>query len=117
MPVKLDEEAVEGSTYTIVVEFNERTPGGLVPFVPNSGLKWKLTDKDGTVINNKQNVSIDPPAQSVNIVLSGDDLKTLKGKSNKRLITVEGTYNGTAGNNLPMIEEVSFKIINLVAIT
>jgi len=117
MPVKLDEDAVEGSTFTIVVEFNERTPSGLNPITPNSGLKWTLHDGKGNIINNQQDVPIDPPVQSAQITLKGDDLKTLAGKSNRRYVTVEGTYNGTGGNNLPLIEEVSFKIINLVAIT
>jgi hypothetical protein len=117
MPVKLDEEAVEGSTFTIVVEFNERTPTGLNPVTPNSGLKWTLHDGKGNVINSRLDVPIDPPVQSAQITLFGADLKTLAGKSNRRYVTVQGTYNGTGGNNLPLIEEVSFKIINLVAIT
>lgn len=118
MPSTLDELAIEGSTYAIVVEFNERRQDGLLyPFTPNGGLKWTLTDKEGVPINGREDVLVDPPAQSIMIVLYGDDLKTLEGKSNRRLVTIEGTYNGVAGDNLPMIGEVSFKIINLVAVT
>lgn len=118
MPTKLDPKvAVEGSSFTIVVEFNEKTPDGLNPVVPNSGITWTLHDAEGNVVNSKQDVLIDPPAHQVYIPLSGDDLKTLAGKSNRRWVTVQATYNGLAGNNLPLIEEVSFKIINLAAIS
>ena len=118
MPSSLSERAAEGSTYTIVVEFNEKLPdGSLNPVVPNSGLTWSLFDKEGNVINNREDISIDPVAQSVMITLSGNDLKTFPGKTARRFVTVSGTYNGTAGNNLPLTEEVSFQIDNLIGIT
>lgn len=118
MPTKLLEKAVEGSTYTIVVSFNERLPDGtLNPIVPNSGLVWSLKDKAGNAVNSKTDIPISPPAQTVMITLSGNDLKTFSGKNTRRFVTVVGTYNGTAGNNLPLIEEVSFQIDNLVGVT
>ena len=116
MPIKILKKAVEGSTFTLVVEFNEVTPDEINPIVPNSGLKWTLRDKNGGIINEKVNVPIDPPAQSIMIVLFGDDLKTFLGKTTRRYVTVEGTYNGVSGNNLPLIEECSFQIDNLVGI-
>lgn len=117
MPIKIPERAVEGSTFTIVVEFNEVTPDGVRnPIVPNSGLKWSLKDKSGNAINSKTDIPIDPPAQSIMITLSGDDLKTFLGKTTRRFVTVEGTYNGVAGNNLPLIQEGSFQIDNLVGV-
>ena len=116
MPIKLSKNAVEGSTFTIVVEFNEVTPDEINPIVPNSGLKWTLSDKNGNVINEKVDIPIDPPAQSIMIVLSGDDLKTFSGKTTRRYVTVKGTYNGVSGNNLPLIEEGSFQIDNLVGV-
>ena len=116
MPIKIPKKAVEGSTFTIVVEFNEVTPDEINPIVPNSGLVWKLSDKYGNIINEKVDVPIDPPAHSVMIVLSGDDLKTFAGKATRRYVTVKGTYNGVSGNNLPLIEEGSFQIDNLIGV-
>jgi hypothetical protein len=117
MPVKISKKAVEGSTFTVVVEFNEvATDGTKTPIVPNSDLTWTLSDGRGAVINSRNNVPIDPPLQSVMIVLFGDDLKTFPGKTTRRFITIKGTYNGVAGNNLPLIDEGSFQIDNLVGV-
>jgi hypothetical protein len=115
--MKLAEKAVEGSTFVILVEFNERAPDGTyTPFVPNSGLTWDLSDKDGNPINSRSDEPIDPPAQSVKIVLSGNDLKTFPGKTTRRYVTVKGTYNGVGGNDLPLIDEASFQIENLIGV-
>jgi len=114
MTTILHEKAKEGSTYGIKVEFTEKSdPSDLVgtPFTPNSGLKWSLKDRAGNEVNSKTDISIDP-AESVVIVLSGDDL-ALAGGPTRRYVTVEGTYNGVLGNNLPIVDEVSFPIQNL----
>jgi hypothetical protein len=113
MPQKLSEKAVEKSSYTVRFEFNERTPSGLVPFVPNSGLIWSLVDEDGQTVNSKKDIPIDPPAQTVDVVLKGDDLALADGHPVMRYVSIEGTYNGTAGNDLPMIDEASFQIVNI----
>lgn len=117
MPTKLSEKAVEGSTFTVRAEFNEVLPDGTkTPFVPNSPLTWSLRDKDGNVINSK---SAEPlvPATSVDIVMMGADLALTDNHPVKRFVTVTGTYNGLAGNDLPLIDEVSFQIVNLVGVT
>lgn len=115
MPIKLDEKAIENGTFGIKVEFREKTdPDDAVgiPFVPNSGLKWSLYDKFGNTINGKKDQPL-TPAESVVITLQGDDL-ALSGGPTQRYVTVEGTYNGVLGNNLPIVDEVSFQIQNLV---
>lgn len=79
--------------------------------VPNVGLTWSLTDEHGNVINERLDEPI-APASSVSIVVFGDDLKYSEGP--KRVFTVEGTYNSTLGNNLPIREQREFSIENLV---
>lgn len=117
MPMKLPEKAVEGSTFVILAEFKERAPDGTYsPIVPNSGLTWSLSDKEGNPINERTDVPIEPPAESVLIVLTDDDLKTFSGETTRRYVTVQGTYNGIGGNNLPLIDEVSFQIENLIGV-
>jgi hypothetical protein len=114
MPTKLPEKAIEGSTFAIKTDFAVKTdPDDLVgtPFTPNSGLTWSLINKDGTIVNGKIDQPL-TPAESVTIVLKGDDLALVAGPV-RRYVIVEGTYNGVLGNNLPIIDEVSFFIENL----
>lgn len=114
MPTKLSDKAEERSSFTIRASFYEKLPDGTKnSVVPNSGLKWSLRDKDGNPINSRTDVSISPAAY-VDIVLSGDDLAVPGNYPVKRYLTVEGTYNGVAGNNLPIVNEVIFQIYNLV---
>ncbi len=114
MPTKLSEKAIEESTFAIKNDFTVKTdPSDLVgtPFVPNSGLTWSLTNKDGSIVNDR----IDQPltsAESVIILLKGADL-ALTGGPVRRYVIVRGTYNGVLGNNLPIIDEASFLIQNL----
>ncbi len=116
MPTKLSEKAVEGSTFTIRAEFNEVLPDGTkTPVVPNAPLTWSLWDKDGNVINSRTAVPI-TPAVSVDIVLSGADLALTANHPVKRFVTITGTYNGVAGNDLPLLDEASFQILNLVGV-
>jgi len=116
MPTKLLEKAVEGSTFMIRVEFNESTPAGPLPVIPKAGLKWGLREKDGTVVNSRENQVI-TPAATVDITLSGNDLALSGGRPLRRYLTIEGTYDGLAGNDLPIIDEASFQIYNLVGIS
>lgn len=114
MPTKLREKAVEGSTFTVRASFNEVLPDGTKnPVVPNSGLVWSLKDKDGVVVNSRTSEPL-TPAAFVDIVLQGADLALADDHPVRRFVTVSGTYNGLAGNNLPIIDEVSFQISNLV---
>ena len=117
MPTKLSEKAVEGSTFTIRAEFNEVLPDGTkTPVIPNAPLTWSLRDNDGNVINSRSAVVL-TPAAIVDIVLSGADLALINNHPVKRFVTITGTYNGVAGNDLPLIDEVNFQIYNLVGVT
>ena len=114
MPTKLLEKAIESSTFAIKTDFTVKTdPSDKVgtPFTPNEGLVWSLTDKDGNIVNNRIGESL-IPAESVTIVLKGDDL-ALTGGPVRRYVIVRGTFDGVLGNNLPLVDEVSFQIENL----
>ena len=114
MPTKLLEKAIEESTFAIKTDFTVKTdpsdPVG-TPFIPNSGLSWSLTDKDGGIVNDRIDEPL-TPAESVIILLKGDDL-ALTGGPVRRYVIVRGTYNGVLGNNLPILDETSFMIQNL----
>lgn len=116
MPTKLSEKAVEGSTFTIRAEFNEVLPDGSKnPFVPNSPLTWSLRGQDGAIVNDRIAETL-VPAVEVDIVLFGADLELRDNHPLKRFVTITGTYNGVAGNDLPLIDETSFQILNLVGV-
>lgn len=108
---KLAVEAVEQSTFVVTVSFTDETGAAVTP---NAGLTWTLTDRHGTVINSRSAVSI-TPGESVEIVLSGNDLD-FDGADALRLLTVQGTYNSDAGNNLPLKEEVEFVVRGLTLV-
>ena len=114
MPTKLLEKAIEGSTFAIKTDFTVKTDPSDdvgIPFTPNSGLTWSLTDKDGNIVNNRLDEGI-TSAESVVIVLKGDDL-VLTGGPVQRYVIIRGTFDGVLGNNLPLIDEVYFQIQNL----
>jgi len=113
MPTKLSEKAVEGSTYGIKADFIVRLPEGDTPVIPNAPLTWDLTDEDGVIINSKKDQPL-TPAESVYIVLSGADLALSDGLPVKRFVIVRGTFNSVFGNDLPLLDQVSFQIKNLV---
>lgn len=108
---KLVVEAVEESTYVITVSFTDESGAAVAP---NAGLAWTLTDINGTIINARSAVAI-TPAESVDIVLSGDDL-ALSGDNAQRLVTVQGTYDSSLGADLPLKEEVHFTVRGLAAL-
>lgn len=110
MPIELEDRACENGTYGIRCTFVEKTPEGNVPFTPKSGLKWSIRDKHGNDIRVDVPMT---PAQTVYIVLTDTDL-ALAGGPAMRYVTVECTYDGILGNDLPFVEEISFKIDNLV---
>lgn len=113
MSTKLKEKAMEGSTYGIQADFVVVLPDGDTPVVPNSPLVWDLVDDHGVIVNNKKDQAL-TPASSVYIVLSGNDLALPDGQPVERFVIIRGTFNSVFGNDLPLVDEVSFQIKNLV---
>ena len=115
MTTKLRIKAKEGSTFGIRADFIEKTTDDQdgSPIIPNDGLTWSLSEKNGTPVNNRIDVPLSSAA-SVIIVLSGDDLALPGGYPVRRYVTIEGTYNSLLGSELALKDEVSFQIENLV---
>ena len=109
----LTTKAQEKSTYVVTAAFKDEDGDAVTP---NSGLTWTLTDESGNIINLREDVDISS-ASSVNIVLTGDDLKWLAGVNKWRVVTIEGTYDSTLGTGLSFRDEVRFEIENLVAVS
>lgn len=117
MTTRLELKASEGSTFGIVANFVEIRSDiqGSSPITPNDGLTWSLKEKDGSIVNSRKDVPL-VSAPSVIIVLSGADL-ALPGTSElRRYVTIKGSYNSLLGSNLPILDEASFQIENLVGV-
>jgi len=114
MPTNLETVAKEKGTYAITCTFTDEDDAAVTP----DSIVWSLTDTDGTVINNRDQVAVAVPASSVEIVLSGDDLEVTEtaGFVERRFI-VEIVFDSDLGNNLPHKDECTFSLENLTKVT
>ena len=126
---KLDTDANEQSTFVVIAPFKDESGAAVTP---NTGLTWSLFRLDGTVVNSRTDVSITPGA-SVAIVLSDADLEIFADDPVEevyihgigmmtmqygiRVVSVSGTYNSSAGNNLPIKDQVLFRVVNLIGVS
>lgn len=108
----LVKQAGEGSTYVVTATFYDEA--GIL--IEPTAVEWELTDSDGTTINSRTGVS-ETPASTITIVLSGADLAIVANDDLIRVITVTATYDSTNGDDLPLIEEIKFKIRDLTGVT
>lgn len=111
MPVTLIAHAIEKSTFAVVATFFDEEGAALTP---NSGMTWTMTNDVGTVINSRTAVAISSAA-SVTIVLSGADLDLDDGRV--RVVTVECTYDSDLGSNLPLKDQVTFFVDDLMIVS
>ena len=106
MPATLSVHAQELSTFVITVSFYDETNAPVSP----SSASWTLTDRTGTkVINGRENVSI-APAETVDIVLTGNDLAITPETGRERILTIQYEYSSTAGSGLKGKDWVYFTI-------
>ena len=104
----LTEKATEEGTYIINAAFTDEDDNAVVP----DSISWTLTDVVGTVINDRLHEVISPAAD-VDIVLSGNDL-AIGTSGTKRVLTIEAVYDSAAGDDLPLTDEASFDVEDLV---
>lgn len=101
------EKATEKSTYPINCIFENEDEEAVIP----NSITWTLLNSSGTIINNREDISV-TPASEVNIVLQGDDL-AITDEDLKRSVIIKWTYNSDLGTNLPMWAQVNFTIENI----
>ena len=119
---RLRTSGTEGSTKLITVSVIDDAK---VAATPNE-LYWTASDRTGTVINSRNYIDFEVDdgsgsggtlSAAMTIKLTGDDLAIANKTGDKLLIlTVEGTYDSTAGTNLPYKNQCSFDVDNLIAI-
>jgi hypothetical protein len=109
----LTTEAMEEGSYFITISFYDEDDKAETPNADT--IKWTLTDRDGTVINDRHNVS-ETSATSITIELEGDDLAIQSGETApivRRRITVLWEYDSDLGNDKPAKAECIFPLRNL----
>jgi hypothetical protein len=109
MPTTLSTRANDKSTYAITATFTDEDDVAVIP----TTVSWSLSDDRGTIINARTLVSI-TPATSIEITLSGNDLKFSDGKW--RVLTIQATYTSNLGTGLPLKDQVTFSIEDLIVI-
>lgn len=112
MPTEITTKANEGSTFIVTAAFTDEDDAAVVP----DSITWTLTDDVGDVVNSRSAVSVATPAASIDIVLSGADL-TVSSERRRRFLAIEAVYDSDAGNNLPLVEELTFLIDDYSGIT
>lgn len=113
MPTKLTTAAIEQSTFAIVASFVDENGD---PVTPNNDITWTLTDAHGVVINDRADVEI-APGESVTILLTGDDLQIVPGRTAVRKVAIRCTYDSTLGTGLPLVDEVEFRVIDVAGVS
>jgi len=101
-----DVKAPERGTFGITVQLTSKQFGTAI--IPES-LNWTLTRLDGTIVNNREEVSV-TPASSVTLTLTDDDLAIFANDRYTRIVTLQGLYNSNLGTDLPLIDEIYFEI-------
>lgn len=112
MPTTLTTRAVEGSTYIVTAAFTDEDDNAVTP----NALTWTLTDRYGNVVNGQEDEVLTPDT-SVDIVLTDDDLQVGDDEKVTLLtVTIEGTYNSSYGNNLPIKDSCTFPVDGLAVV-
>lgn len=108
--IEIDIKPAEKGTVVLTVGFLDEDKVAVVP----SSITWHLTDINGITVNGLVDQSFTPPAEVIEIVLTGDDL-ALGGTpvGFTRVFSVTAPYNSTLGS-LVINEEARFDIENLV---
>lgn len=98
----------DGGTAIISMTFRDEDGTEVVP----SNLQWQLINKAGDIINDRDFASNDFSGDTV--VLSDADLLLQTNlDSGERWFAVKGTYNSSAGSDLPLIGELKFTIADI----
>lgn len=106
--------ADEGSTLIVTVAFQDEDG---TPTAPKT-LRWSWVDKFGNPINSLEDVVVSTLTESVDIVLSGDDLQILETEAafmyvDRRFIA-KATYDSDLGSNLPVNGSAAIRLENLL---
>jgi hypothetical protein len=115
--IAITDRITEKGTVFFAVSFEDEDGAPVTP----ATFFWSLTDKRGTVINDKDREEVTSLTSStVTIALTGDDLQVLDSESSRafvhRRLVVEATYTGALGAGYPVNDVAAFVVTNLTKI-
>jgi hypothetical protein len=111
MPDILKPNAKELSAYVVTARMLDENNVSVIP----TSFTWTLKDIAGTVVNSRLDVPFEYP-DAVNVfLLSGDDLALTGYNTKTRILTLEGFYDSTLGDNIPVSKAIQFDIDPLIA--
>ena len=99
---------LERSTLALVASFRDENGELITPSI----ITWSLTDGDGNIVNSRADESASP-ANTIAIVLSGDDLAMTAGDDGRRQVVIRATYDGDLGDDLPITGMIEFTVRNV----
>jgi len=100
-------EFYDGGTGIITASFMDETGVATTP----SALVWTLMTSSREIVNGREDVIVSPIDSTVEIVLSGNDLRY--SDSPARIIRFDGLYNSSLGVDLPIVDYAVFKILDV----
>ena len=114
MPIEtLADEAEELSSYKVTCAFTDDDGDAVVPNL----IKWSLIDDDGNIINGRSWVSVETPAASIDVPISGADLQIKSSEADNeaviRRFVVYAEYDSDLGNDLPLYGSCKIIVRNL----
>lgn len=105
--VRLSKLAQDKGTYIILINFKDETGTAKAP----DTMTYTLHDKDGNVINSKEDQTVSSPSAQEPITLKGDDLANSENENIPRYLTAWGTYTSdTYGSGLNWTQVFEFYI-------
>lgn len=103
---------LERSTLALVASFRDEADELITP----TAITWSLTDGDGNVLNERDELAVTPPANTITVVLAGDDLAMAAGDDGRRQVVIRATYDGDLGDDLPITGLIEFTVRNVPGI-
>ena len=102
----------EKGTAIVKLSFTDEDGNTVIPYT----LQWQLMRPSGTIVND--NFFANNDFEGTEIVLTCDDLKIFNSNdTGKRILSVQGYYDSSAGTGLCLKGECSFYIDKLVGQT
>ena len=107
MLIMYENKPMEGGSAVLCISFKDDNKSPIVPLT----LSWTLCDALGGIINNRQDEVVDTPASVTKILVYGDDLKLTDAEDDGfRLVLLDGTYDSSLGDGIPLKDQFGFYI-------
>jgi len=108
----------QNGTAVVEMSFTDEAvpPNAVTP----TNLQWQLMKSDGTIVNDRSfaDNSFSASGGEATVVLSWDDLALFGASdSGRRVFSIQGVYDSTAGYGLPIKDEAVFFIQQLLGQT